>query len=370
MTEEWAGSGHRMAAEALADALREIQPDTEVRIVMGLQTASPMLREVSRFFYLNILRYRPSLWQRLHERDHKWAAALKKPLGIWLSRRLITRLIEQERPDIVVATHAYCFAALAEAKRKASKPFSLVGIPTDYCFHHFWVHPGADLYAVAHPQLAEQIRVHAGLEHVPILEAGIPIRRKFQTFTDYEKGQWKQKLGLQPQLFTVLLCGGEGGYGAMEQVLRGLVAETDPLQIVVVTGRNRALRERLSRLVPELPNPTGHALVIRGYEPAIWEWMAAADLLITKPGGISCAEALALRTPLILYQPLPGQEQRNVSFLMQQQAALFAGQADQVGELVGRLRTSAEEREEIIRRMSQLGKPDASERIARYLLQL
>ncbi|USG67242.1 glycosyl transferase [Brevibacillus ruminantium] len=370
VTEEWAGSGHRMAAEALVEALKHIHSDLHVDIVWGLQTASPALREMSRFFYLKMLRYSPWLWQRMHDHHGAWAAACKKPLASWLSGKILTSWIEQEAPDIVVATHAYCFAALAEAKQKATKPFRLVGVPTDFCVHHFWIHPQADAYILAHPQLEDEIRSHPAMQTTPILHAGIPIRRNFYSSSKREKAKWKESLGLHPQHFTVLLSGGEGGYGAMEEVLQGLLGETEPLQIVVITGRNTELQERLRQAAETLSGPSPHVTVVKGYEESIWEWMAAADVFITKPGGISCAEALAVRTPLILHHPLPGQEQRNAAFLLDQQAALFAQSVEQIPAIVQQLRRSPDQYSEMTRRMSEIGRPHAADQIAQFLLTL
>ncbi|CAM5785284.1 MULTISPECIES: MGDG synthase family glycosyltransferase [Brevibacillus] len=368
VTEEWAGSGHRMAAEALAEALIELRPTAYVKVVSGLQTASPALREISRFFYLHMLRYNPGLWQKMHRNDKKWAAVLNKPLAVWLSRRMVRELIDRERPDVVVATHAYCFSALAEAKRKGAKPYQLVGVPTDFCVHRFWIHPETDAYVVAHEQLADPIRADRRLERTPVLEYGIPIRRTFQSSALQDKASWKDQLGLGPQQFTVLISGGEGGYGSMEEVIRVLMREPEPLQIVVITGKNHSLQEKLVRLTSSCP-PV-HNVIVRGYEPEIWKWMSAADVFLTKPGGISIAEALAVQTPLVLFQPLPGQEWRNLSFLLKHEAAFYARTTDEISQIVRQLRYSPAERKDVSQRMASLSKPNSAEQIAKYLLQL
>ncbi|MEJ8546822.1 MGDG synthase family glycosyltransferase [Brevibacillus borstelensis] len=368
VTEEWAGSGHRMAAEALAEALNEMRPTAYIKVVSGLKTASPALREISRFFYLQMLRYNPGLWQKMHDNDKKWAALLKKPLAVWLSKRIIRELIDRERPDIVVATHAYCFSALAEAKRKGPKKFRLIGVPTDFCVHRFWMHPETDAYVVAHEQLTDAIRADRRLERAEVLEYGIPIRRTFYSSALQDKVYWKEQLGLDPRLFTVLISGGEGGYGSMEEVIRVLLREEEPLQVIAVTGKNHELQEKLDRLT-SLCSPV-HTVIVRGYEHEIWKWMSAADVFITKPGGISIAEALAVKTPLVLFRPLPGQEQRNLTFLLGNKAAFHARHADEIGKIVRQLRDSPEDRKEMLQRMASLGKPDSTEQIARYLLQL
>lgn len=368
VTEEWAGSGHRMAAEALREAVVERCPDVYARVEGGLQAASPALRELSRFFYGQMLRYSPTLWQRLYDREQMWGTALAKPIGAFLARRLIRDLLEREQPDVVAATHAYCLPALAHARKKAGKRFRLVSIPTDFHVHRFWVHPEIDGYVVAHERLAELLERRHGVKRERIHVYGIPVRPVFAAAAREEKAYWKARMGLSPDQFTVLVCGGEGGHGGMEEVVRSLLNVPEPLHIVVITGKNEPIRQRLSLLAGQ-PHPL-HRLVVKGYEPSIWEWIGAADAYVTKPGGISCAEALALRTPLILYRPLPGQERHNLSFLLQHKAAAWAERSEEIARLIVRWRCYPEEREEMVRRMDALRQPDAARRIADFLLSL
>jgi processive 1,2-diacylglycerol beta-glucosyltransferase len=368
VTEEWAGSGHRMAAEALREAAVERCPGVYARVEGGLQSASPALRELSRFFYGQMLRYSPMLWQRLYDREQMWGTALAKPMGAFLARRLLRELLEREQPDVVAATHAYCLSALAHAKQKAGKRFRLVSIPTDFHVNRFWVHPEIDAYIVAHERLAELLERRHGVAREKIRVYGIPVRPAFAAAAREEKASWKERTGLSPDRFTVLVSGGEGGHGGMEEVVRSLLDVTEPLHIVVIVGKNEPIRQRLS-LVAERPHPL-HRLVVKGYEPSIWEWIGAADAYVTKPGGISCAEALALQTPLILYRPLPGQERHNLSFLLGQQAAVWAEKPEEIAAMIVRWRRRPEEREEMVRRMDALRQPDAARRIADYLLTL
>lgn len=368
VTEEWAGSGHRMAALALREAIEARSPEAVVRIVGGLELSSPSLREISRLFYLNSLRYCPELWQRVYERDGLWSDLLKKPLGKWLSRRLIRTVLEREEPDVVVATHAYCLAALAEAKRLVRKPFQLISVPTDYCVNRFWVHPLMDGYVVGHERVAEQLHHQHGVDPNKVSIYGIPVRRGFGEAATLAKDEWKRKLGLRPDLFTVLLCGGEGGYGRMDLVLESLGDVREQLQIVVVTGRNERLKNQLELLVTRLAHP--HRIMVKGYEPAMWEWIGAADAYVTKPGGISCAEALAMKTPLILYQPLPGQERRNTLFLQEHQVARSAHSTEEIANIVREWQQEDRYWREIVSRMETVGRPASADQAAEYLLQL
>lgn len=366
VTEEWAGSGHKMAAVALEEALKERQEVASVRLVGGLETASPALRELSRFFYVNMLRYGQPVWQRIYEQEHVWGTALKRPVGWWLSERLAT-VLNEEKPDIVIATHAYCLSALAEAKQKVRHPYHLVSIPTDYHVNRFWVHPQIDTYIVAHEQIAQRLTQVYRVERDRVRGYGIPIRRAFSTNNGMDKRIGKKQAGLSPELFTVLISGGEGGYGQMDLVVRHLMNSPTPLQIVVVTGTNQALYNQLNARLHGTSSL--HRIEVKGYEKEMWKWLTAADVFVTKPGGMSCAEALALRTPLIVYQPLPGQERYNTAFLLQHEAGVWADEPKRVAEIVEQLRK--EDRwQQMAERIEEVRRPHSTQEAVEYLLRL
>lgn len=367
VTEEWAGSGHRVAAEAIQEVLQNMDGAQSARVIGGLQMASPGLRVLSRFFYLNMLRYAKPVWHKMYEQDEMWGRSLSKPLGWWLSTRLLQRVLRAEQPDVVVATHAYCLSALAYAKQKADKPFQLVSVPTDFHVNRFWIHPQIDAYMVAHEQMAERLthryRISAEKVHV----CGIPIRHAFHYAASKTKSDWKSQLGIAVDRFTVLIGGGEGGYGQMEEVIGTLAEEEEPLQIVVITGKNASLQKRLETVIS--PWSERHRFVVKGYEERMWQWIGAADAYVTKPGGITCAEALALRTPLILHQPLPGQEQYNSAFLTEQQAAILARSPQEIREVIRGLRGSGR-MGELAAHMDKLRRPEAAVEIAHVLFSL
>ncbi|MFS0558459.1 MGDG synthase family glycosyltransferase [Brevibacillus sp. 179-C9.3 HS] len=367
VTEEWAGSGHRMAAEALQEVLMGNEGARSARVVGGLKTASPSLRVLSHFFYRNMLRYGQPVWQRIYEQEERLAGTLSKPLGWWLSARLTHQLLREEQPDVVIATHAYCLSALAEAKRKVPKPFQLVCVPTDYHINRFWIHPEIDAYMVAHEQIGQILLERYGIEPAKIHVYGIPVRPAFTAAQNTNKAAWKKQLGLAPDLFTVLVCGGEGGYGGVEQVVRELLLEEQPLQLIVVTGKNTGLYKQLEDLLGT--QATVHHLLLKGFEPQMWKWIGAADAYITKPGGITCAESLALKTPLILYKPLPGQEKHNCSFLLEQKAAILAETPTDIKKMI-RLWRQPARRDAFAAHMDKLGRPEAAQQIAQALLQL
>lgn len=368
VTEEWAGSGHRMAAVALEEAIRERSQHTSVSVIGGLEKASPLLREISRISYANSIRYLPRLWQRIYNQEKVWSKTLTKPLGKVLGKRLLQKVIEQEKPDAVIATHAYCIPGLAEAKRQASKRFHLINVFTDFHINHFWIHPEVDYYVVPHERIGEQLSIRHNVREMKIHAYGIPVRPPFAKQADRQKQEWRAELGLHPELFTVLISGGEGGYGQITSVMKRLIELEKPLQLIVITGKNAALLQRLRAQFNS--SQTSHLIHLLGYAESMWQWIGAADAYITKPGGLTCSEALAMKTPLVLYQPLPGQEQINCRFLRQQQAAEEAGSVEEIVQIIARWQNAREHLVELASRMGNLGRPDSAYRTAEMILTL
>ncbi|WP_139491320.1 MGDG synthase family glycosyltransferase [Brevibacillus dissolubilis] len=365
-TEDWAGSGHKMAAHALQQALGERSPHHDVQIIGGLDVASPLLRQVSRASYMSSLRYAPGLWNWLYKRDKTWNRALKRPLGKVLGRKLSRRVIEQEQPDTVVCTHAYCLSALVEAKRRAATPFRLGSVMTDFHVNSFWVSPEIDFYVVGHQEMGKQLEERFGVDSRKIYVNGIPVRTGFAKERGRKKQEWKEAIGLKPNMFTILVSNGEAGYGDVEPLVKRLLQLGRPTQIVVVTGTNQALLKSLREQYSGDLSP--HGLHLLGYVSSMWEWMGAADVIITKPGGLTCAESLAMGTPMILYQPLPGQEQKNSEFLQNQGVAVQATSIDEIMTILNRWQIEKAQWENLCLRTSRLGMPDSAYRTADLVL--
>lgn len=365
-TEDWAGSGHKMAAIALKQALEERSPFVDVQMVGGLGIVSPLLEKISRMTYQTSLRYAPHVWEKLYSKENMWGRALKRPLGKVLAKRMVTRIINQFQPDTVVATHAYCLSALAEAKKAVRVPFVLASVPTDFYVNSFWVHPEVDFYVVAHEQLADQMCRKHQVSTDRVFPYGIPVRPGFAKGYEKEKSEWKMELGFKAGMFTVLLTGGEGGYGQLADILQRLLQSGRPLQILVVTGKNERLRQLVRQTVCTDPSP--HVVHALGYVDSMWAYLGASDVVIGKPGGLTCTEAMAMGTPMLIYKPLPGQEQRNSRFLQEVGAAKEVQSLDEMARCINRWQLKKEEWQNTAKLIRKHGKPDAAFRFADFIL--
>lgn len=342
------GTGHLYAATAAAEAWQRLAPDWRVTVE---NLSPPLIRGVAAG-YLELLQWAPGLYRLLYQ-------APLPPSAAWLIRRAFLRpvieSIRANRPDVVVATHPFPGRVAAHLKRKGRLHAQVAFIVTDFLPHHLWVCPGVDHYFVATTAGAARLR-ELGVSPDRITISGIPIRAAFDRPIVHraEGGPERQ----------VLVMGGGLGLGPIAEAVGALAAIPRPeLRVTVVCGRNEGLQSELQH---QLRGDGRFRLL--GETDRIPELMREADLLVSKPGGLTCCEALASGLPLLLLAPLPGQEEENAEALLLTGAARIAP-AEGIGHLVDRLLWSEAGGLRSMRQSAQnAGRPAAARTIATTLL--
>jgi len=261
-----------------------------------------------------------------------------------------------ETPAIWVSTHPLT-SILARATSVTDAILSI--LVTDHHFHAFWCMPGADHYFVGRPEIRRAL-INRGVPRRAVDLTGIPIDPGFgrRSTRDDTEG----RLGLSPTPFRVLVMGGGLGIGPIEEIVAHLRRVTTPLQTVVVTGMNRRLYQRLSA--------RRDGVVVYGYTDRIHDLMAASDLCVTKPGGLTIAEAAAVGLPSLLIDPLPGHEEANTEILVRGGSAFRIRGARQVADVVEELARRPRLVRRMAMRMGRHGKPAAAECAADILERL
>ncbi|MFD1428116.1 processive 1,2-diacylglycerol beta-glucosyltransferase [Kroppenstedtia sanguinis] len=304
------GSGHTKAAEALAKGIRRSTPGVEVRVVELGCELRPRISKVMLYSYLSMLKQAPSLWKIIYGRHH--SRAFPKWTQWLLYQTLYPRLsdyIRKERPDLVISTHPFSTSGIARLKRKGD-PVTLCTLITDFSAHGSWVQGEVDRYLVPHVGVKEQL-AQMGVEPGKIFATGIPTDSRF--WVEQTQEATRDQLGLS-QLPTLLILGGGMGIGQTDRLVKVAAKWKDFMQILVCTGHNRRLKESLER-DPELQHPQ---IRIEGFTDQMPELMEAADLIVSKPGGMTCSETIAKGKPLLIYGSIPGHEERNARFMEEQ----------------------------------------------------
>ncbi|OPY59078.1 MAG: Processive diacylglycerol beta-glucosyltransferase [Pelotomaculum sp. PtaU1.Bin035] len=352
------GTGHMRAAEALKKAAGCIYPDTEVIILDTFHYASPLLEKLVLGTYLEILKMSPEIYGYLYrqaERGQPLSGRGKfefnRVLNLVAAPRLV-KFIKDFNPEVIVCTHPFPLGIMSSMKKKGIFEGPVFAAITDFTIHSFWVFPEVDYYLVG----AEQMRLQCeefGIDPSKVCITGIPIDPAFTVL--YDKKELRERLGLDPDLPVILIMGGGLGMGCLATAVRELGGSAFNCQLMVVAGTNTALKEKLVKIAPGL----SCKIKVFGFVDNVHQLMAASDLMVGKAGGLSCAEAMAMGLPILIIDPLPGQEERNTEFM----AAVGAGLRLNMRDLAGQVKAyfmEPDRLEMMARAAAALGRPKAA----------
>jgi processive 1,2-diacylglycerol beta-glucosyltransferase len=350
-----AGAGHLRAAEAL-----RVAAETEGLVAEHLDVmdfVSSAFRALYTDFYLKLVEHHPSVWAMLYRIMDKTPPSA--PLA--RVRRAIERLntlklrkaIAAFAPDAVVCTH-FLPAELLMRERSRGRFASPVFVQiTDFDLHGMWIVPDMAGYFVASDEVAFRAEAR-GIARERVHVTGIPVMPAFAS--PPSRVEAAAELGLDPRRTTFLLMGGGAGLGGLDEVAARLVAIDADFQLVALAGRNAKMLAKLEALSRAHPK----RLVAHGFTDRVERLMAAADLVITKPGGLTTSECLALGRPMIVHAPIPGQEERNCDYLLEQGVALKAIDASALEYRIREWIAKPERTAAMSARARALGRPNAA----------
>lgn len=385
-----AGGGHLVAAAALEEAWRVLRPNDTVERVDLLKFFSPLHRKIYAEGWVKIASRAPELWGMVFGRTDRPEAARR----LRRIRRLLpspsalrfTRFLKQSQPDVVLCTHYVPVELLGNLKHTRSPAGSSPGRPaktqvrdaeviagkwtpsltfpfvasvvTDFEVHALWMEPGVNLYCVASEEAKARL-VARGAIAGDIVATGIPIAARFSTKPAVRSV--RKALGLRTDLPLMLVLSGGFGMGPVGRILAELDKVGASFQTVVVCGRNDQLRQELAG------QDRQHPTRVLGFASNMHELMATASLIITKPGGLTSSEALALGRPLLILDPIPGQEAANSDYLLERGAAAKVNRVEDLPFRVGQL-LGSKKLADMGKAAKKLGRPDAAVTVCRETL--
>ena len=303
-------SGHHRSSIAIERALKMLEPDTEALNINGFNYTNPILERVINRTYMAVIKRKPQVWDYLYDNPKvfKKAQALRDFMHNMNFEKL-QGLIYDFKPDVVVCTQAFPCGMIADLKtRDSSIKTRLFGILTDYYPHSYWIYPTIDYFIVPAEQSRQRL-VENGIQPEKIKILGIPIDPKFNDKVDSKFV--KLGLGLDLDKPTVLIMGGGQGYGPIKEIVTELNDLSLNFQAIVVCGINA----RLFRWLNSSKRGFNKKIIALQFVENVNELMDVSDLILTKPGGMTTAEALSKGLPMIIINPIPGQEAKNAQFL-------------------------------------------------------
>ena len=356
-------SGHHRASCAIARAIARADPLAHVSSIDAFDYTSRPVRWAITRSYASLIKHQPDVWEYLYDNPavHQRVQHLRSLLHRYQAAKL-QRLLGEVKPDAIACTQAYPCGMVADFfKKHRHARVPLIGVLTDYAPHLYWFHETVDAYVVPSEQVKRRFLMR-NVEASKVKVLGIPIDDVFLRPVDRDAAA--RAFGLNPDQPILLIMGGGGGFGQLRDVVLNLDTLPHPCQLVVLAGTNRPLLSWLQT------QRFRHRVLPLGYTDQVPQLMSLATLLVSKPGGLTTSEALAKRLPLVIVNPIPGQEAYNARFLLSQSAAVQATSPETVRQTVRDLLENPEQLEALRRRIGTLAHPDAARDVAKLLCEL
>ena len=362
------GAGHLRAAQAVELALKQLAPDAEVRNVDVLTLTNAAFRKVYGEAYLDLVNKAPHVLGYFYDLLDKprRPRSTRDRLRLAMEKfnlRKFCELIECEQWDVVVNTHFLPAEIIASLRRDGKLSLPQVTVTTDFETHRLWVNEPTDRYTTATDEGAAYL-AHWGVPPANTRVTGIPIHPVFAEAKD--RGECLRRHGLAGDRPVVLQLAGGFGVGPIEQLYRAVLSVEVPLEVVVVAGKNLKAKQQLEAVKV----PGAHRAKVMGFTTEIDELMAVADVVVSKPGGLTTSEVLARGAAMVIVNPIPGQESRNSDFLLENGAAIKVNNAATLPLKLSRLLADRARLDAIKAGAKRLGKPRAAFDAAQVALDL
>lgn len=357
-------SGHRHGAVAIQKSLKAFNPDCEIKSLNGFGYTYPLMEKIVNTAYMGVIKRVPQIWEYLYDNPKVIKASEKIKESIHKSsHKKLKPLFDEFKPDVVVCTQAFPCGMVADYKKSHNLSVKVIGVLTDFAPHLYWLHEGVDYYVVPFED-AKKRYMNEGVKESQIKVFGIPIRTKFAEKLD--RNAILHKLHLDGNVPTVLVMGGGQGLGPMKEAVKSLIGLNRPLQIIVIAGTNI----KLVQWIKKAQKKTSKKIIVYDYANNVDELMEISTLIISKPGGMTTSECLAKGLPMIVVDPIPGQEERNSDFLVKNGIAVRVDEKKKIAEAVQMLLNNPSKLQSMREAALTFGRPHSAQDIARLVLSI
>lgn len=352
------GNGHIQVASTLEKNIAE--RGLQVIVCDLYRESHPLITEITKYLYLKSFSFGKQFYRLFYYGVDKMYNKRVMNVYYTMGRKRLAEIIDKERPDIIINT--FPMIVVPEYRRRTGHVIPTFNVMTDFCLHKIWVHQNIDKYYVASENVKEKL-VNIGVSDDDIKVTGIPIRKQFEEQIEKKSLYRKYQLDENKHILLIM-AGAHGVLKHVKEICESLI-DSQNVQTIVVCGNNHTLKERLSPLAEQ----HGDRLKVFGYVERVDELFRVASLLVTKPGGITLSEATALSVPLILYNPVPGQEKENAEFFAKHHAAVIANNIEEMINEMNRLLNAPDIMAKMRENIHRLYHPNAVDTIIDDILQ-
>lgn len=328
------GGGHLSAAKSIKQYIEKHYPDTQLEMIDCMKYINKTVEKLTTGAYREMAKKAPGLWGKVYSGSQKGILAKLSTDSNKLMASKLNKLLQESNPDLIISTHPFSSQMVSYLKKKGKLNCKLATIMTDFAMHKQWLigHEYTEYFFVSNDNMKQDL-VDYGVAKEKVYVTGIPMSERF--FENFDKPRIFKEFSLDPEKKVILFFGGgEFGLGKERtvQVLRAIIEKASDYQIVVVSGKNTKLKEAFELLVFELK--AENRVRVIGFTDKVPELMAIACCVVSKPGGLTTTESLASGLPMLVINPIPGQEEENAEFLEKHGIGVWLKKGDNPEEVV------------------------------------
>ena len=362
------GGGHLGAAKSIKEYISNNYKDIDVEIVDCMKYVNKAVEKVTAAAYNEAAKRAPWVWGKIYDQAQSGTLAHISSRSNKILAIKLLKLLRNKKPDLIISTHPFGSQMCSYLKRKNKIQSKIATIMTDFAPHDQWLIGSdyTDYYFVAHDKM-KQYLICKDIPSEKIHSTGIPLSNKF--FKNYNKNEIFKELNLDENKKTILFFGGgEFGLGKSRtyEIFTSLVQYAYSMQVVAIAGKNKKMKETFEEIVEN--NKAKDYVKILGYTDKIPQLMNISDLVITKPGGMTTTESLASNLPMLIINPIPGQEEENAEFLEEKGIAIWIKKEDNPFPIIRDLFNNENKLNEMKNNTKLLAHPDSTKNICEILL--
>ena len=331
------GGGHLSAAKSILKYITEYYPNVEAEMVDCMKYINKPIEKVTTGAYREMAKKAPRLWGKVYSGSEKGLLSKISKDSNKLMARKLNHLLQEKRPDLVISTHPFSSQMVSYLKRKEKFHCTLATIMTDFAMHKQWLigHEYTEFFFVSNEPMKQDI-IEYGVSKDKVFVTGIPMSDRF--FENFDTKKIYEMFELDVNKKVILFFGGgEFGLGKerTSQILKALIQKAPTYQIVAVSGKNEKMKEAFEQLVKS--NNAQDRVRVLGFTDKVPELMHISSLVVTKPGGLTTTESLASNLPMVIINPIPGQEEENAEFLIKNGVGVWIKKEDRPEEVIANL---------------------------------
>ena len=374
------GGGHLNAAKSINDYIISNYPNYNVELIDCMKYVNKTIEKLTTAAYREMAKKAPWAWGKIYSDSQKGPLAHLSSRSNKIMAIKLLRLLREKQPDVIISTHPFGSQMCSYLKRKNKITAKIATIMTDFSPHDQWLvgHEFTDYFFVANDKMKNYL-ISKGITENKISVTGIPISNRF--LKTYNKKEILDTYNLSEDKFTVLFFGGgEFGLGKTKtaEIFESFVQESlkGKIQIIAIAGKNPKMKASFKEIVSKYSVNTNttnttditNNVKILEFTNQVPELMSISDLVVTKPGGLTTSESLASHLPMLIINPIPGQEEENAEFLEDKGIAIWLRKNDDSKLIIENLLADNQKLNLMKENTKLLARPHSTETICKMIL--